>query len=282
MVGGLGNQLFQYSFGRALALRYRKELVLDIASYNNNRSNITKRAFLLNYLSDKYRVATFSEINQFNLLSILNKFYLSFPGHVVHKDKFHYQKKDIYTDNKINIYDGFWQYHKYFEEFSNIINNELFIGNPNIGHSSKCDVDSSCVAVHIRRGDYVSNKSASQFHGVLDKKYYLNAINSYKNHLGSPNFYFFSDDIRWCMNNFSNNGDYSYISPNLLNPWSDLLLMSSFSNHIISNSTYSWWAAWSSSISKHNNNLVIAPRRWHLSNMFDLNEFFPSHWEVMD
>ena len=70
------------------------------------------------------------------------------------------------------------------------------------------------------------------------------------------NFIIFSDDIKWCKNNFIGDkftfieGEKDYI---------DLWLMSLCNHNIIANSSFSWWGAW---LNQNPNKKVIAPINW--------------------
>ena len=61
--GGLGNQLFQYGFGRVLAIQRNEPLKLDITSLGNNKD--TKREFKLNKFNIEADIASFEEINKY-------------------------------------------------------------------------------------------------------------------------------------------------------------------------------------------------------------------------
>ncbi|ECL6105388.1 alpha-1,2-fucosyltransferase, partial [Salmonella enterica] len=119
-------------------------------------------------------------------------------------------------------------------------------------------------ALHIRRGDYVTNQHAAKYHGVLDISYYNHAMEYVERERGKQNFIIFSDDVRWAQKAFLEN-DNCYVINNSDYDFSaiDMYLMSLCKNNIIANSTYSWWGAW---LNKYEDKLVISPKQWFLGN----------------
>jgi len=59
----------------------------------------------------------------------------------------------------------------------------------------------SSVAVHVRRGDYVSRAAAAKWHGALPLSYYSAAFAHVREHVREPQFFVFSDDPDWCRAN---------------------------------------------------------------------------------
>lgn len=109
----------------------------------------------------------------------------------------------------------------------------------------------NAVAVHIRRGDFLSHGTA-----ILDMTYYNNAISCIKKNIQDPHFYIFSDDITWAKNNFNIGFPTTFIDWNTKD-YEDLQLMTYFKNFIIANSTFSWWGAF---LSTEENKLVLTPK----------------------
>jgi hypothetical protein len=115
-------------------------------------------------------------------------------------------------------------------------------------------------SIHVRRGDYVG---LSYYH-QLDLDYYINAMNSIA-HLGKPLFVVFSDDIHYTKMWFQD-GIISALKPNIDMVFvegntdiEDLVMMSLCHNHIIANSTFSWWGSW---LSDYVRKQVIFPPKW--------------------
>ena len=161
-------------------------------------------------------------------------------------------------DYKENLcLDGYFQSHKYFEHRRGFIL-KLFAPTENInkymndkyGHLIN---DEKTVAVHIRRGDYLS-PTLSQYHHAQDISYYEKAMSHFSS---DCKFIFFSDDIEWCKENFVKD-NYFFIEGE--SDYIDLYLMSKMKNNIIANSTFSWWGAW---LNSNKNKKVIMPTKWY-------------------
>lgn len=107
--------------------------------------------------------------------------------------------------------------------------------------------DKTC-SMHIRRGDYLN---LPQYHTNLDLNYYMKAIKSFSK---DTVFIIFSDDIVWCKEMFPPSEKFVHIEnePDYI----DLFLMTKCKNHVIANSSFSWWGAW---LNKNENKRVIAP-----------------------
>lgn len=168
-------------------------------------------------------------------------------------EKYHkYYSVVPYLNNKINFYDGYWQTDKYFEEFRQELCKEFSVKkeiNDKIEQWKKGTGSNKCVAVHIRRGDYlnsINQKSLGEANVIGDMQYYKRAMNLMVEKLGTPTFCFFSDDIEWCKENFSSLYDNLIFVENsgsnaaLL----DLLSISACEHGIMSPSTFSWWGNW--------------------------------------
>lgn len=116
------------------------------------------------------------------------------------------------------------------------------------------------VCVHIRRGDY--NNKGNEWLQVCDLRYYQKGIDVIKGMTNNPNFFVFSnthDDIEWIKKNYDLGVCPIYVD--MSNPdYEEFRLMSSCKHFIISNSTFSWWAAF---LSRSENKVVIAPKRWN-------------------
>ncbi len=265
--GGLGNQMFQYALGRSLSIQFSRDLKFDLSFYDDNLDlNITKRNFELDYLSVQVDPANVNDLKFKNRNSIL--------------DFFTSNKTKVYTDTNFKsileksfsryYFDGFWQSELFFKEIRDVLLREF---------TPKIELDlvnmswlnsitnSNSVAVHIRRGDYITNLNANAFHGICTVEYYRNAIQYIKNNTSDPSFYFFSDDMSWVKNNFhSDEGKYNFIENNIGDKsYLDITLMASCKHNIIANSTFSWWGAW---LNNNSNKIVIAPTLW----FSDLNE----------
>tara|TARA_B100001094_G_scaffold328346_1_gene388562 strand:- start:1735 stop:2625 length:891 start_codon:yes stop_codon:yes gene_type:complete len=154
--------------------------------------------------------------------------------------------------------------------------------------------DKPTVSIHIRRGDYMLDRNHAL--QVVNEDYYINSIIKEFNLANDFNFLIFSNDIEYVKNiNFLKllNKKYSnvwFVEPKDIDSHSytssekdDLALLSLCDNHIITNSSYSWWGAY---LSKNPNKKVICPTCW-LNPRFNVAEwingkYFPSSWINVD
>jgi hypothetical protein len=275
--GGLGNQLFQYAFGRFLAEKNKDILKIDIEGLEQTTKD-TQRKFLLEKFNISSPIAEIQEIEKikypFGFLSkikrgidskIFRKFHVNFEPELLKLNA------DIYLD-------GFFQSELYFKNIEDIIRKELTLKDPLSPlaqeFANQIKSNSQSVSIHIRRGDYVSNSSAHKHHGTCDIKYYKHAILKIKESVSSPAFFIFSDDIEWVKENLKID-DATYVSNPNLTECEELLLMSYCSHNIIANSTFSWWGAW---LNQNENKIVIAPQKWLNTDISKQPDIIPSTW----
>lgn len=133
----------------------------------------------------------------------------------------------------------------------------------------------NAVAVHVRRGDYLSKENNNIFGNICTDAYYLQAIETMARMVENPLFIFFSNEIEWVRKNFPIN-DTIYVCQsdfNAYEDWYDLYLMSKCKHNIIANSSFSWWGAW---LNNYKNRQVIAPQKW--VNYDALTDICPEEW----
>lgn len=266
LTGGLGNQMFQYSFGRAIAEKRKTALKVHFtnALFNSQRSydlevfNISgTRATIEDLL--KLRVAQNRIINR--ALYLFDERYHFQINKNIATQRYPYDFKESYRNIKDNSYiQGYWADERYFSEIRSIIRKE-FTPKKKLDEKNNKLLKQiqalSSVSVHVRRGDYLTNKNNIPKFVGLD--YYVNAFKRIKKSVHDPVFFVFSDDIDWCKSNLKQ------ISKNSLfidhnkgrDAYKDMLLMSSCEHNIIANSTFSWWGAW---MNKNKNKICIRPK----------------------
>jgi hypothetical protein len=151
-----------------------------------------------------------------------------------------------------------------------------------VGHNSKnfeiIDKINSTnsVSIHIRRGDYITDKYASIYDGVCGVEYYDRAIKHILSKIENPIFFVFSDDCEWVKNNIDV-PNANFIEWNLgKNSYIDMFLMNQCKHNIIANSTFSWWGAYNNSNLR--DGIVISPVKWFASDSFIEPLIFPERW----
>ncbi|MCX7303815.1 MAG: alpha-1,2-fucosyltransferase [Hyphomicrobiales bacterium] len=280
VIGGLGNQLFQYATARAVAFRYGAELILDLRHFRENQF----RAFGLDHFMVRYK--TDDEIlpprrhDSRLRYHIWRRLRLS-PRKIREHDRvldtlMRAPQSDIYLE-------GYWQSESYFKDVEREIRRELRFANP--PHpENQCYLDaikaSPAVSLHIRRGDYLLPEFQTQF-GSCSLDYYQNAITRIATWANiDPVVYVFSDDLDWARDNLSLGFQTRLIGHNGPDkPQEDLRLMSSCRHHVIANSTFSWWGAW---LNPSPDKIVVAPKRWFADQSLSHAERTPPSWHRLD
>lgn len=279
--GGLGNQMFQYAAARALADRLNKFLYLDISAFDYDRQR-------------DYNLACFPNIadpvmsNKVHDKLVHVKSYLKRlqgdNGEVTHSsyneepDKFN-RYVDIVNHNKDIVFlTGYFQSEQYFSCISEKIKEKFILNLPGkFGKLSQEMQKSESVAVHVRRGDYVTNPNAAKMYKHCTMEYYQRAINYIANNTTKElKLFIFSDDILWAKNHFLKieGVTISYIDPLSIEcPEVDLLLMSKCKHQVTANSTFSWWGAY---LNSNPQKIVCTPERWY--NHHCNGDLIPDSW----
>lgn len=285
MFGGLGNQMFQHAAGIAFAHHHKCELLWDLSTFERVGS---QRSFELEQV---FGLATKNADE-----SALH-FVLGWRGHhtvrvAIENERLRWARPKTYIQEPHfqywasffllpeNVYlDGYWQSEKYFEKISDVIRDAFTFSLPmsdrNQALAEKIDTCNS-VSVHVRRGDYITNPTASQFHSCCTLEYYKMATQVMLDRVGNAHFFIFSDDPEWVKANLVLPAPCTYIQHNQgTASYRDMQLMSLCHNHIIANSSFSWWGAWLSVVP---GKLVIAPKQWFRKSIIDTSDLYCSEW----
>lgn len=283
--------MFQYAFAYSLAKKNNAVLKVDTSLLNDKSKPheiVTHRDFVLQDVFDlSIEIASNKEIEYFNgkvhkslIGKIINKILWQLKKHrlVVEQDRGFNSDLLQLSDNVCVV--GSFQSEKYFTDRDTIkslykfkypilpISTEL---------SSELKITNS-VAVHIRRGDYVTSPLYSKTIGALPISYYIDAVSLIKEKIDNPVFYVFSDDINWCRNElkipdtfFNYIGD-EHAGTNAANY---MQLLSLCKHFIISNSTFAWWAAW---LGEHRDSVIIGPNNWFIDKSNNVKDILPERW----
>jgi hypothetical protein len=286
--GGLGNQMFQYATARRLAVVNESQLMLDLGWYSNIPPGDTRRHYELHPFNCVQDVASPEEVKALRGVDIkrwpkvvkrvLKRTGLFMNQSCVRERHFHFDPEILRLHGDIYL-DGYWQSEKYFGDVADAIRKDFTLRtSPDSINKEIGDTIQSCEAVslHVRRGDYVSSKSASQHHINSHLHYYEAAIAEVTARLRNPHFFIFSDEPEWAKSNLRVGAPMSYIEHNGPGKaYEDLRLMSLCQHHIIANSSFSWWGAW---LSAHPGKIVIAPEKWFNRDDINTNDLLPEGW----
>ncbi len=264
----LGNLLFQYAFGRHLAIKNNTRLRLITKNYKTLSDPLGQRVIKLLKLFNIADVETTSMVHD-SIARKLGVYHFDFKHKLIREDDlgFGFHPHLLELNGEVFL-DGFFQSEKYFYDNRDVIKDEIQFKRDYFGEEGRnykqLIKHHQSVALHVRRGDYLKSGALN----VCNINYFKNAIEFFLSNYNEPMFFVFSDDIDWCREYLRcPNMKFVDIPDARVNPVIDMQLMSLCDHQIISNSTYSWWAAW---INNNQNKVVVSPYKWF--NREDYNE----------
>ena len=275
LMGGLGNQLFQYAAGRAVAIRNDSELLLDTRFYATNGS----RLYALDHFCINAKIATISLLPPPDTSRLRYKLWrkLGRRPRYVRESGFALNVNVLALGSECYL-DGYFQSEGYFADVANNVRSELaFRDSPSVlSGEMLCSIASeNAVALHVRRGDYLNY--GPEYHPVLGQSYYDSALDYIAERVDRPVIHIFSDCPNWVRDNLQ------FEFPTVIHDQNqaanhcheDLRLMSACSHNIIANSTFSWWGAW---LNPNPDKIVITPSTWFGERLPPTPDIVPSTW----
>ena len=278
LTGGLGNQMFQFATGFAIAKKNNVRLSLDL-SYINQRQLFN--GFELEKVFDIYSKVSFLNnalsFKSVNFKEILNKIDITFYN--FKEPHFHYTS-NILDIPKHSFLDGYWQSELYFKNYSKEIK-KIFNFSDQLNEQNYLianDINKNdSVSIHIRRGDFLLKRNNN--HKIDLKNYYLKAIDKSSKCFKNPKYFIFTDDSLWVTENFIL--DYSYIVVDVnrgAKSFLDMYLMSLCKSNIIANSSFSWWSAW---LNNNKDKIIYAPKDWFNDKSICTDHLIPNSWNIL-
>ncbi|MCE3259888.1 MAG: alpha,2-fucosyltransferase, partial [Bacteroidetes bacterium] len=166
LIGGLGNQMFQYAAGKALALHHNTHLLIDkIALEQDAKGAFTKRNYALGCFNidasfaTNEQIAFFEEESAGKLKRAFNRMFPAAKKKVVYYESGHRFHENFFTLPQDTYLIGFWQTEKYFGKFQEQIRNDFTLRHPvpeEVEDLLSEIRDTNSTSLHVRRGDYVS------------------------------------------------------------------------------------------------------------------------------
>jgi hypothetical protein len=247
LMGGLGNQLFQYAFGRQM-----------------QENGIVVRYDISNFKKSKHREYMLGNF-------LLELAFSPFIGSQTIIDNKHHPTFDLsYQKMDGKNFFGYWQYIEYFKDILPMLQKEIWLKEEVHTEEYYFLLEQIClensIGIHIRRDDYLLSDSIP----ILPFNYYIRAINMIKGSL-----YIFSDDIAWCKSHFISDYFDRKVTFVHLPDYLDFELLRMCKHQIIANSTFSWWAAM---LNTNPDKVVIAPDFWLTRRDMDKRNNFPANW----
>lgn len=312
IMGGLGNQMFQYAFYKVLQDRFSEEDVyIDISSYSQRKTmngiNLVHNGFELEKVfslqeGKDFLVAADKDVRKLStqpvniIKRVLRKYFTKKTHFIDTGFALNPAVLDEVNAGKDCYYEGYWQTEKYFCAIEDIIR-KSFKFRQNVSEKNRQLMESlkkDSLSIHVRRGDYLNSPN----HNVCSEVYYLNAVKAFflehSEENFSPDICVFSDDISWCRNelrleNFIKNvlnrsfDRIIYVDWNRKDDsWQDMAVMKECSEHIIANSSFSWWSVW---LDDKTGKKIYAPEVWDMRELNDTDHHYnygdivPSYWK---
>ena len=261
LMGGMGNQMFQYAFGYALGAETNTKVLYDLSWFEEN-TNDTVREYGLDYFRANVDSVDVRDSKAAKRRGIIRE-----------------QHENIYQPNLMHkragkYFTGYFQTEKYFEKYRPQLL-QAFSLKHQLNNANKKVLKqiqkSNAVSVHIRRGDYVKFQD---IFGLCDLSYYKRAFDYIAKHTKDPEFFVFSDDIDWVRKNLKTKYTVHIVDINRdENTCCDIELMRNCKHNIIANSTFSWWGAW---LNDNPDKIVIAPKQWYANGT--PTDIIPEKW----
>ncbi len=260
--GGIGNQMFQYAFGRYLEINKNCTVEFDTAFFESSGDRNLELGDL-NICAHEFENHPFFNtvrlfVQRIPLLSWLAGCY---------KEYREFEVDDRIIKRNYVFYSGCWQNKDYSSGMIDLLRREFCYSkelSPEIFELNKQIKGFGSIAVHVRRGDYQSEQLKNKY-VCQDLDYYNRSISCAKDMVSgaSPQIYVFSDDIEWCRSNFENDNTVFVDDSISKSVHTDMLLMKNARCLIMANSTFSWWAA---RLSEREDKIVFMPERWYKDN----------------
>ena len=258
--GGLGNQFFQYAFGRAYSEKTGERMDLDTWSFYRDK--------LRNYELDNYNIKKGKKRFWRRVFCNIVWELKTHIGHTAWLEKLAKMEceKENFLLQDIKLKDayvvGYWHNVKFFDEYSHILRNELkYTGEISEVQRNLIETmkQEQSVAMHVRRTDHLVGQ-CKKIYADIEKEYYLSAMEYLKEQVGDVQIYVFSDDIQWCKKEYADIENLIFIDSSIsVSPHTDMELMRNCKHFIITNSTFSWWSSY---LAKYEEKIIVAPKRW--------------------
>jgi hypothetical protein len=252
--GGLGNQMFQYAFGKSVS-EATGQKVTFVKEPGSRRP---------------YGLDAFDTDVVFSPR-------LETP--VFYENPFCYNPGVYQAAINGASFSGHWQTERYFN--SELVRKHMNLrGTPSIEALWTAErilaARGRSAFIHVRRTDYVGVNES--YHGLMSLNYYRQAVHRIRLQVDNPKFFIFSDDPEWCKITFPNLIDCEVVEGNKAHE--DLWLMALCQHAIIANSSFSWWGAWLNPLEdiRPYCRVVIGPEKWFATPTLESKDILPDRW----
>lgn len=279
-VGGLGNQLFIYAAGRAVADRLGCALLVDLSRYRFPEPGDTPRTFMLDWLLSPDQILPLRD------RSWTPRIWQRLQRHVsILRSRNFFRESGFAYDPQIakvrpgTTLEGYFQSWRYFSSIEDPLRSDILSRAPRSSwlrtEEARLESLGPWLGVHVRRGDYLVPRNAS-YHGVLGKEYYSNALKATPDSDALP-LVLFSDDVERAHELIEPLHPIAHVvtPPKTAHPMESLSLMARSRSLVIANSSFSWWSAW---LAGARATVICAPDSWFLAGKFCATDLFLPGW----
>lgn len=277
--GGMGNQMFQYAFGKALEHRTGIPVQFDLSYFNDASKMIVNNTGRdsSGYWIRTYEIGIFPNLNlpiadqtkleklRKNKIPFRKLFGIKKYKDYVPDDSFPYDFYDerLFHQKQNTIFNGYYQNEKYFDDIRGVLLHDFQF--PNIRSDDTYNQSlydkilhtENSVFIQVRREDYAERS------WMLPLSYYKSAVEYIRSHINNPHFFVFcAEDPEYIKNNFDIGVPFELVGEKNFEPnnyYENMRLMNTCQHAILANSTYCWWAAY---LSDQRRKITIAPSPW--------------------
>ena len=270
--GGMGNQLFQVAHGLALAEQFSAELVIDDGWFRGRRLPFeTARTCCLPWFVMDARLASPAERWVLAVVDLALKLQKRLRWRLlpIHHEALPLSPRRLQRAHAVVVH-GHWQDHGLMARQRPLLQQQFQVRPGLLSATTQAWIETiastpNSVFVHVRRGDYVSDRRTAQAHGVCPPEYYARALTALRQRLGAVPLYLFSDDMDWAQQHLPLQ-DWSVTAVQAarweraeLVDLAEFELMRRARHGVLANSSFSWWAAF---LSEAPGSVIIAPKQW--------------------
>ena len=284
--GGLGNQMFQYAAGRALALRSGVPLQLDIYDLLDRTpdADFVHRDCDLGLLMAPLDFASLSEMGRAHEKpsSLSHRIALRYRKDRLRRNAFREDNQqfspELVDARKKHAYLlGYWHDERYFKDAKKVIASDFTMRGEYASELAKPISDCESVCLNVRRTDFVELSAERDYRTECGEEYYRQAIDLVSEQHKDIRIFGFSDDVEWCEENLKLQKPITWV------PHSEagvkfgryFWLMRQCKHFIIPNSTFAWWAAW---LAENQDKTVICPKHWYSDANHQSEGLIPGSW----
>ncbi|QQR86122.1 MAG: alpha-1,2-fucosyltransferase [Flavobacteriales bacterium] len=282
LMGGLGNQLFQYALGRRIELERGVDVAFDLDHYDRTTGPATYRAPGLDAFNVTMRTADAASVQRARfggpLRSGLHRLHPRLaPERTVREASMRFDASVLQAVDGSYL-EGYWQSERYFDPVAPALRQEIVLRTPLQGSAAEAAQrirSVPAISVHVRRGDYVNQAAASAHFHTCTPSYYQQAMERMLVSSPDARYFVFSDDMAWSRAHIRSDRQVHFVELGAP-PHIDMYLMSLCDHHVMANSSFSWWGAW---LNPSPDKRVIAPLRWFKDPAIDTADLLPVGWE---